>query len=83
MRRRSNGQFEPKLTEWQARYILDAVTLDIQLRLEAGFKTQQYGLYRRLAEKFNVKPETVRAIARRHRWKRLPRVDILKLAKEI
>jgi hypothetical protein len=61
-----------KLTDWQARFILDCLTLDLHLRREIG-KQRTKGLIKKLGRRFNVSPHTIRDIERRRtfRWMRI------------
>lgn len=60
-----------KLKMWEARFILDCVTLDWEQRRAAGFKRRRYGLLVELADMFGVSRRTIEDIAQRRRWRTL------------
>jgi hypothetical protein len=65
------GAAHRKLTPFQAKFILDCLTLDRQLRAAAGFKRRRRGLHQELADKFGVSRWTIMDISRRRNWRNL------------
>jgi hypothetical protein len=60
-----------KLTGRQARFILDCLTYDFEMRRAQG-KRLSNGLYAHLGHTFNVSPDTIKDIWFRRKWSWLP-----------
>lgn len=71
-----------KLTDLQARFILDALTVDWELRREAGFQRHTYRLYQRLGERFGVGRDAIKDIWRRRNFKWLEHANIYDISIE-
>lgn len=69
-----------KLTRRQARFILDVVTVDYELRREKGMR-RTTGLANKLAAKFGVSPAAIRDIIKRRTWRSLRIENIYYISK--
>jgi hypothetical protein len=61
-----------KLTPFQARFLLDCLTVEFEDRRASGHKSLSRGFYAGMAAYFGVAPETVKDIWKRRTFKWLP-----------
>ena len=68
-----------RLTDWQARFILDCLTVDRQIQLAKGHTRRSRGIYAKIAKRVGVTPDMVREIAKRRtfRWLRIRNIHLL------
>lgn len=75
------GAAKRKLTPLEARFILDALTLDYELRRAAGYKRRTRGFHAKLAKKFKVSRNTIMKISRRRSWRSLRLANLYDISK--
>lgn len=65
------GAAKRKLTPVQARFVMDCLTVNYELRRASGHQRRRKGIYQELATKFGVGRSCIKKIAERTNWRTL------------